>query len=384
MIGMKRIIRFFGLSFVLLIVWPGTAAAGVPSPAPTGAANVDAPEIQIANLGDFRFENGEVVKDFKVSFVTHGRLNEKKDNIILAMHGSWGSHAILDFLIGPGRALDSSKYFIVATDRLGSPLFKPDITTGPTNSGLKMDFPYYSIRDEVNLEYKLLNEHFGFDQILAVIGTSLGGQKAYQFGVSYPNFAHGLIPMFSSPVANPRTKALARNLNAILETASGWHGGNYEANPSWAVNTMLWSLILWIYTPEWYATNLITDEAYRKWRELWKNILRKYPQDARDWYYTNLSWGDFDIGNTPGFNGHAKAALQSILAQVLIIGSKGDMMFRPEESIFAERAIPNATYLEIDTPWGHNTCCGWDPEGSQIMGKKIAQFLGNLEVMDNQ
>ena len=373
--SIKRFTGFFGLCFVVLFVWSGLASAGVPSPVPGAAVG---PEVQIANLGDFQFESGEVVKDFKVSYVTHGKLNENKDNVILVMHSAWGAHSQFDFLTGPGKALDTDKYFIVATDRLGNAALVPDITTGPTSSGLKMEFPKYTLRDEVNVDYKLLKEYLGFDHIVAAIGASIGGNKAYQFGVSYPTYCSGLIPIAGSPVTNPLTRTIARNLMGILELDSGWYGGKYETNPIMAVQTMQWNWILWVFTPQYFAANLKTEEEYAQWKKFWSDIIRFYPQDARDMYYTLQAWADFTIGDTPGFNGEAKAALQSIQAPVLIFGAKVDMLFDRQESIFAENTIPKATYMEIDTPSGHAFCVGWDSTATKIMEREIMKFLSNL------
>ena len=70
--------------------------------------------------------------------------------------------------------------------------------------------------------------------------------------------------------------------------------------------------------------------------------------------------------------------LQSIKAKVLIIGNKGDMLFNREELIFAKNAISDARYVEINTPWGHMSCVGWDPEGTEIMQREISSFLSSL------
>ena len=205
------VIAFFGLCFVFLLVWSGLALAGVPSPTPFAFTQ----EVQITNLGDFRFETGEVVKDFKVSYVTHGKLNEKKDNIILVMDNSWGS--TVDFLIGPGKALDTDKYFIVQTDRLGDPLVRQNITTGPTNSGLKMEFPRYTIRDSVNAEYKVLKEHLGFDHILAAIGGSLGGMAAQVLVRKYPGKVKSLILSHTTTTSPPVDQAIALERQKEIE-----------------------------------------------------------------------------------------------------------------------------------------------------------------------
>ena len=85
----------------LLLFWTGAAWAGAPAPIPAIAG--PHPEHQVANLGDFKFESGDVVKDFKVSYVTHGKLNKAKNNAILVMQAFLGDHHMHDFLIGPAR-----------------------------------------------------------------------------------------------------------------------------------------------------------------------------------------------------------------------------------------------------------------------------------------
>src|SRR5499426_4426870 len=87
------------------------------------------PPHQLYQMGDLRLENGQVIKDFAISYVTHGTLNAKKSNAILMVTALSGNHHRLDFLIGPGKALDSSKYFIVCTDAISNGL-----TTSPSNS----------------------------------------------------------------------------------------------------------------------------------------------------------------------------------------------------------------------------------------------------------
>jgi homoserine acetyltransferase len=141
---------------------------------------------------------------------------------------------------------------------------------------------------------------------------------------------------------------------------------------------MLRNIVCWVYTPEFFITNLKTTDAYREWQEVWNHVFRLYSVDARDWYYSMQAWAEFNLGDSLGFNGDAKAALESIQAKVLIIGNKGDMLFNREECIFAKNAISEASYVEIDTPWGHMSCVGWDPEGTEIMRREITKFLSDL------
>jgi homoserine O-acetyltransferase len=75
------------------------------------------PPHQTYTEGDLKLESGEVIKDFSISYVTHGNLNEKKNNAILMTSSIAGNHHRIDFLIGPGKALDTNKYFIICHGR---------------------------------------------------------------------------------------------------------------------------------------------------------------------------------------------------------------------------------------------------------------------------
>ena len=102
------------------------ATALVASPAL--AHRPDQPPHQSYRIGDLTLKIGEVIKDFTISYVTHGKLNEKKSNAILMVTAISGNHHRLDFLIGPGKALDTDKYFVICTDAIGNGL-----TTSPSN-----------------------------------------------------------------------------------------------------------------------------------------------------------------------------------------------------------------------------------------------------------
>src|SRR6266550_7925724 len=116
----------------------------------------DQPPHQRFEEGDLKLESGEVIKDFAISYVTHGTLNENKNNAILMTSSIAGNHHRIDFLIGPGKALDTNKYFIIATDAIGNGL-----TTSPSNSPAqpRMQFPKFLIRDMVTSQHRLLTEN---------------------------------------------------------------------------------------------------------------------------------------------------------------------------------------------------------------------------------
>src|SRR5207245_389472 len=103
-------------------------------------------------MGDLKLESGEVIKDFAISYVTHGTLNAKKWNAILMVTALTGNHHRLDFLIWPGKALDTSRYFVVATDAIGTGL-----TTSPRNRRAQPQGDHARSR----VEQRQLHEHPG-------------------------------------------------------------------------------------------------------------------------------------------------------------------------------------------------------------------------------
>jgi len=115
---------------VVCFLWFAGSAAFAHGPNP--------PPHQLYRVGDLALESGEVIKDFSISYVTHGTLNAKKSNAILFVTAIGGNHHRLDFLIGSGKALDTDKYFIICTDAIGNGL-----TTSPSNSTTqpRMKFP---------------------------------------------------------------------------------------------------------------------------------------------------------------------------------------------------------------------------------------------------
>jgi len=139
---MRRMKRLACLAAALALWWPALIPALIPALAHTPQ---QAPHQSFVE-GDLKLESGEMIKDFSISYVTHGTLNASKSNAILMVTAISGNHHRLDFMIGPGKALDPEKYFIICTDAIGNGL-----TTSPSNSKAqpRMQFPKFTIRDMV-------------------------------------------------------------------------------------------------------------------------------------------------------------------------------------------------------------------------------------------
>jgi homoserine O-acetyltransferase len=332
---------------------------------------------RIANLGPFRLEGGGVLENLKMTYVTHGKLNAAKDNAILFMHGFGLNHHQIDHLIGPGRPLDTEKYFIICSDQLGSTQTTFEHSSSPTNSGLKMAFPPYNGRDRIRAEHLLVTRELGIPRLLAVSGISLGAIHAIQFAVSYPDFMAGAIAIVGSTRFTTQAPFFGSLMASSIEACEGWRGGSYDENPKTCASNGLSVLIPYFYTRDWWEQYVDTPEAYTKWRNLWGDYYLDI-QDTRDLYFLLMSVGRGWVGDTPGFNGDLDAALGSIKARTMYIASPQDQFFPPANVEADVKVIPGARAVWIDSVAGHLICCNADPQATWIMGEAIKAFLHEL------
>lgn len=345
--------------------------------APAGAHWPDQPPHQIARLGELKLEGGGAIADLKISYVTHGKLNAAKDNAILFVPGFAGNHHLIDHHIGPGKTLDTDKYFVVCADPLGATQTGYEHSTSPTNSGLKMKFPQYNQRDMVQAMHLLVSKELGIARLLAVTGISSGASYSIQYAVSHPDAMHGIVPVVGGTFAGTTFRFRGSLGQSIIESCAGWDGGNYERNPQGCATNALSVWMPYFYTRDWWEQHLDTPEAYQRWRVAMGAFYLDV-QDARDLHYLMRSFARGWVGDTPGFNGDAKAALASIKAKALFVYVKQDQFFPPQKIEAEIGMIRDARGFQIDSIAGHTVWYNADPQATVAMGRAIAEFLREL------
>lgn len=326
-------------------------------------------------MGDLRLESGEVIRDFAISYVTHGTLNAEKSNAILMVTAISGNHHRLDFLIGPGKALDTNRYFIIATDAIGNGL-----TTSPSNSRAqpRMNFPRYSIRDMVSSQHRLLTEHLGISRVLAVVGPSMGGMQVLQWGVSHPQFMDNLVAMVPLARTPAWTVAVLDASRQAIMLDPAWNQGNYTAPPERGIR--LWRHILGFLsarTPEMYRDQFPTAPMdVLPWLRTQETALIN-AFDANDWLYQTWAYERHDIGATPGMNGDLIAALRAIRARTLVLYGTGDLLNPEYEPIETSRYIRDVRVVRISpgTITGHASAGGGFPADVDFLNREITAFL---------
>lgn len=358
--------KLWGMPFIVvvltLLMLASTCLAHTPSDLPH----------QSYSLGNLTLESGEIIKDFSISFVTHGKLNQDKSNVILMAAAYMGNHHRIDFLIGPGKAFDTDKYFIICTDSIGNGL-----TTSPSNSKAQpgMAFPRFSIRDMVESQYRLLTEHFGVKHLVAVSGASMGGMQALQWGVSHPDFMDYLVALTPAARCPAWTAGVMDVTVKAIMLDPSWNNGAYTANPEQAARLRTdIVLLLTASTPE------AKKAAFRDNPKDFLKAMEKFEDsqlrfDANDTIYQSWAIIDHNVGDTPGFNGDYYRALRSIKAKTILLTAPLDILVPVDEAMEAARYIPRAVYVQIPSIEGHFAATAKVPADVKFMNDKILEFM---------
>lgn len=327
----------------------------------------------VEQLGDLQLESGEFLRDYRQSYVTHGELDRDKSNAVLVCISLTGNHHRLDFLIGPGRALDPARHFIIAADPIGNGL-----STSPSNSSLQpgMQFPRFTIRDMVETQYRLLTRRFGIPRLQAVIGASMGGMQALQWAVSHPSYLRACVAMTPMAKAHPWAVLVTETARACLMADPAWTGDGFSAEPErgWRAYSGLMSALL-SRTPAALAELAPDAAAAHLWFELALRRNRANGFDAHDYLYQSWAYEAHDVGSTPGFDGDTNLALAAIEARTLVLAPALDLFNPADAARAAAVRIPGAHFIEIPSLQGHQAATNTRPEDAVFLNRVIGQFL---------
>jgi len=326
-----------------------------------------------AALGDLALESGETILDYRQSYVTHGEHDPERGNAILICASLTGNHHRLDFLIGPGKALDPAQWHVIATDPIGNGL-----STSPSTSERqpRMRFPRFSIRDMVHAQHRLLVEHLGVRELHAVVGASMGGMQALQWAVSHPDAMRRIVAMTPMAKSAPWAVLVTETARACLMADPAWKGDGFDGVPErgWRAYHGLMSALV-TRTPAALAGALAgVDEAHR-WFDEVVTKQRALAFDAHDYLYQSWAYEAHDVGATPGFGGNTQRALGAIKAKALVLAPPLDL-FNPSESArSAANAIPGAAFVEIPSEQGHQSATQLRSEDAAFLNRTIGEFL---------
>lgn len=330
---------------------------------------------KIFDLGNFRFESGVTLPDTRLSYVTHGSLNESKTNAVLVPSWYSGDHHGYEFLIGPGKALDPAEYFIVSTDMFANGLSSSPSNTPPPFSG--PDFPEIAIRDNVRATHRLLTEELGVEHVQVVIGFSMGAQQAFQWAVSHPEMVDAIVALCGNAKEYPFGIVRLEGAKSALMADAAWNRGRYDEPPEVGLKALARHWASWGVSQEWWRRETYRDLGYETIEQRLVAAEKGWlARDANNLLWQAKMWQRHNVGDTPGFDGDLEEALRSIKARVLLMPGETDLYFPVADAEYESRFIPDATLLPIPSIWGHGAGAGRGPGDAEFVNRAIAEFLG--------
>ncbi len=306
---------------------------------------------------EFALSTGEALPELTLAYETYGTLASDGNNAILVCHGYTNHpHAAGDAtgwafnLIGPGKAVDTDKYFVVCSNMIGSAYGSsgPNSTNPATGKPYGPDFPKYTTKDMIAAQHALIDA-LGIGQLKAVMGYSYGGHLTFLWGATYPDRMRALVPIAGVIERKTTTEDIAR-IRARFENCPGWNNGHYYGNedlPGGVRKKMVEARVetLGKYGLGDYLAATVDEPAKRQ--QIIKNRAESWSHE----FDVNSLWVLYEagIGSTADAS-RIKAPLLNVLASS---DSVVDVKLGPPTVDLLKSQGVDATFVEIDTPYGH-------------------------------
>lgn len=330
--------------------------------------------MEIFELGDFPLTSGYTLPGAKLSYKTHGTLSPAKDNAILFPHFLGGAPEALEGWIGEGRPLDPSRYFIILPGQFGN-----GVSTSPSNATPPFErgaFPAMKFADDVVAQHRLVTEHLGIQELQLVLGWSTGGLQTYEWAVRYASRVKRVAAIATAPRPSPWTRLWLKTLIEEPHTSDPAYNRGYYASQE-AMQAGL--------RRQAHGTALTLPPHNFYHDELWRNLGFASLDDfiSRFW---EAFWLPQDPNNLicqarkaqaadPSNGGDLDAALATITAKTLVIAFTGDPMFPPDEGRHDAERIPNATFKQIDSIYGHLATFGLSGDDVKAVDAALRDLL---------
>lgn len=269
----------------------------------------------VYTLDEFEFENGRVLEDVKVEYYITGTPKYDDDgnitNAVVYCHSYNGSCLSVKDLYqftSQGAPFDENEYCIISITSLGFPE-----SCSPSSTGLKLDFPKFTILDEVNFKRQFLKEFLNIEKVLGVVGRGLGGCVVYTWACEYPDDMEFIIVCDSSFKTGGYRYAISRAIDNIIVSSEGFYSDNYDVSLS---NTMV-SINRLVYS-NYFSKNLLHEMSNDEIDVLMDDFVEEgLFKDIYDIKFKNDVVLNFDV----------KDKLPNIKAGALILGNTADIYY---------------------------------------------------------
>ena len=344
-------------------------------------AKQQSPEQHEFTIANFHTESGVTLPQARVVYGTYGHLNAAKDNVVLLPSHYMANFHGYEWLVGPGRALDASRLFLVATELFGngrssSPSNTPEPFHGPR-------FPVMTIRDNVEAVQRLLTEDLKVTHVRAIIGFSMGAEQAFQWAVSYPTFADRIVATSGTAKTYPHGVVRLEGQIAAITADPAFQNGDYTAPPTKGLEAFATVWLGWLFSQEWWRRELWrqTGTSAKTFEEFFEYRRTHFitGADANDLILQMRTWERHNVGDTKGFGGDVERALASIKVPLLYMPSETDLYFPIGDARYEAPFIPGVSLVPIPSLWGHTAGAASNPADGKFLNETISRFLASRQ-----
>ena len=381
---------------------PEPAAAGVGVVTPSRVVLCEPPD-------ELYLQSGRILGPVDVVYETYGTLAPARDNVVLVCHALSGDHHVAGYhspddriagwwdpMVGPGRPIDTDRYFVVCPNVLGS----CKGTTGPastnrrTGSPYGMQFPVITIRDMVRVQALLL-DRLGIDRVLCVIGGSMGGMQALEWAVRYPERVRSVVPISTTAASSPLSIGFNKIGRRAIMADPNWKGGDYYGGEpprdGLAVARMIGHLTfmsdasmrrkfgrrisgregIYAFTAQYDVERYLHYNGY------------KFPErfDANSYLYLTKALDTFDLGD--GFAGGLEEALAQVRARTRFVTFTSDWLYPPLDTdlmeVLLRRLGKSVEHVRVESDYGHDAFL----VETDRYGHRVAEFLARIHASDD-
>jgi homoserine O-acetyltransferase len=352
-------------------------------------------------------KSGDVLSQYHLVYETYGKLNADKSNAVMICHALSGNHHVAgqytetdknpgwwDNLIGPGKPLDTNKFFVIGLNNLGGchGSSGPLSTNPATDKVWGASFPVVTVEDWVNSQVRLA-DYLGIQQLAAIVGGSLGGMQALQWTIAYPERVRNALVIASAPNLTAQNIAFNEVARQAIITDPEFHDGDYYHKGVLPRRGLRIARMLG------HITYLSDDAMGAKFGRKLRDGHIKYGFDVEFEMESYLRYqgdkfaGEFDANSylrmtraldyfDPAFEhgGDLSAALAKVKSDFLVVSFTSDWRFSPGRSREIVKALLDnelsVSYAEVTAAHGHDAFLMPDEHYHNIM----RQYLAKIEV----
>jgi homoserine O-acetyltransferase len=353
-----------------------------------------------------KLKSGEVLPAYDLTYETYGTLNADKSNAVLICHALSGNHHVAgkyaetdkypgwwDNLIGPGRPLDTNKFFVIGLNNLGGchGSSGPSSINPATGKPWGADFPVVTVEDWVKSQARLA-DYLGIYQLAAVIGGSLGGMQALQWTMSYPDRVRHALVIASAPNLTAQNMAFNEVARQAIMTDPEFYDGHYYEHNTVPRRGLRIARMLGHIT--YLSDDAMGAKFGRKLRdgEIKYGFGVEFEMESYLRYQGDKFAGEFDANTylrmtraldyfDPALEhgGNLSTALANVKARFLVVSFTSDWRFSPARSREIMKALLDnecsVSYAEVTAAHGHDAFLMPDPHYHNI----LRNYLQNIE-----